>query len=197
MTITKPNSWAFSAVAITDLAPTGSTHTGFSANTCLRAATAAARCSGRKKGGVARITRSTPEAITFWKASKPTKHISSGISCPFSFRLTLQLSIRSLKVSPSAVICRFFPALRKLIAAPVPRPPQPITPAFRTGPSGASSSHETVGIFILVRAQPDKIEGTTIPAAPTVAALFKKFRLEILDFFILNRFKGVINLQFS
>ncbi len=41
--------------------PAESTATGFSTKTCLPAATAAARCTGRKPGGVARMTRSTSD----------------------------------------------------------------------------------------------------------------------------------------
>ena len=48
----------------------------FSMNTCLPAAMAAAKCSGRKCGGVAKITMSTSAAKTFWKASNPEKVVS-------------------------------------------------------------------------------------------------------------------------
>jgi hypothetical protein len=56
--------------------PGGSTATGFSVKMCLPAATAAARCAGRKPGGVARITRSIPAARTCSYASKPVKQRS-------------------------------------------------------------------------------------------------------------------------
>ena len=45
--------------------PRGSVAIGFSANTCLSAATQAARWRGRKTGGAQRSTMSHPEAITF------------------------------------------------------------------------------------------------------------------------------------
>ncbi len=77
--------------------------------------------------------------------------------------------------------------LRKLIAAPDPRPPQPITPAFRTGPSGAwSSMVGTATTFFVSREQLVMIEGTITPATPTVAALPRKLRLEIPEFFMLD-----------
>ena len=34
-------------------------------------------------------------------------------------------------------MCRLGPASRKFAAAPQPRPPQPMSPALRSGPSGA------------------------------------------------------------
>ena len=49
----------------TERAPTGSTATGFSMKMCLLAATAAAKCVGRKPGGVASSTTSTPLSRTF------------------------------------------------------------------------------------------------------------------------------------
>ena len=122
---------ARSAVAITERTPSGSVATGFSVNTCLPASIAAARCSGRKNGGAARITRSTGAASTFLKASKPLKH-SSGVAVtrPGSFLL------RSAKApctwsgnrSPIAAITTSGEAFAQSTAAPVPRPPQPIRP---------------------------------------------------------------------
>ena len=53
------------AAAMTRRMPTGSTATGFSMKTCLPAATQASKCCGRKCGGVARRTTSTPESMTF------------------------------------------------------------------------------------------------------------------------------------
>ena len=45
--------------------PGASTATGFSQKTCLPASMAAFRCMGRKCGGSARSTTSTPLAISF------------------------------------------------------------------------------------------------------------------------------------
>jgi hypothetical protein len=38
--------------------------------------------------------------------------------------------------------------------------------------------------FFAVREQPDIIDGTTSPKAPAVAALLRKLRLEMRDFFM-------------
>ena len=64
---TKPSLFCLRSrsVASTDRTPAGSTATGFSAKMCLPASTAAAMCTGRKPGGVARMTRSTSAAMTF------------------------------------------------------------------------------------------------------------------------------------
>ena len=64
---TKPSffSLIFFADSMTDRAPAASVATGFSAKTCLPASTAAAIWPGRKPGGVARMTKSTSDAITF------------------------------------------------------------------------------------------------------------------------------------
>jgi hypothetical protein len=71
----------------------------------------------------------------------------------------------------------------KFIAAPVPLPPQPIRPAFSSGPSGALSS--MTGRITFAFGLHDVIsEGTIIPAAPAAAAVPRKFLLEIGDFFI-------------
>ena len=53
------------AAVSTARTPGPSTATGFSMKTCLPASTAAAKCTGRKPGGVARMTRSTPASMTF------------------------------------------------------------------------------------------------------------------------------------
>ncbi len=60
-----PRPAARSAVCITALTPGTSTATGFSMKRCLRASTTAAMCIGRKCGGVACSTRSTPESSSF------------------------------------------------------------------------------------------------------------------------------------
>jgi len=57
---------AASLVSSTERMPGASTATGFSQKTCLPASMAALRCLGRKWGGSARITTSTPLSITFW-----------------------------------------------------------------------------------------------------------------------------------
>ncbi len=53
--------------------PGASTATGFSAKTCFPAATASAKWSGRKPGGVAHRIKSASHSMTFLKASSPTK----------------------------------------------------------------------------------------------------------------------------
>src|SRR5438067_728309 len=134
----RPKPAARSAVSMTARAPGTSTATGFSMNRCLRASMTAFMCIGRKCGGVAWITRSTPESSSFWYASNPVKHFDSSICCPrCSLSSRRPSATRSGNTSASATIWRLGPASRKFWAAPRPRPPHPISPAFRTGPSGA------------------------------------------------------------
>jgi len=64
-TTASPFFFASSPVAMTARAPTGSTATGFSTKQCLPAATAAAKCTGRKAGGVAMITKAQSVDMTF------------------------------------------------------------------------------------------------------------------------------------
>ena len=58
--------FSFAALAAlrTRRTPGASTATGFSMKTCLPCSTAYSKCSGRKPGGVAWTTTSTPESIT-------------------------------------------------------------------------------------------------------------------------------------
>src|SRR2546423_1131647 len=76
---------------------------------------------GRKPGGVARMTTSTPLSMTFWYASRPTKHFS-GVTVTFSawlvrrfFRLVCR---RSSKASPIATSATFLSAFIDRLASP-------------------------------------------------------------------------------
>ncbi len=62
----RPFSSASFAASSTCLTPGASTATGFSMKQFFPAFTAASKCIGRNPGGVAMITMSTPESITFW-----------------------------------------------------------------------------------------------------------------------------------
>ncbi len=85
--------------------PKPSTATGFSMNTCRPFCTAYSKWSGRKCGGVARITRSTSLSMTFWYASKPTK------------RWSASTAIRSaISASPERLLQRAFEAVGERVA---------------------------------------------------------------------------------
>ena len=116
---------------MTERTPGGSTATGFSMKTCLPASIAALRCFGRKKGGEARITRSTGVARTFLYASKPVKQVSGvALTRPGSFLFSSASDACSMsgKRSPRATISMSGDAVAQSTAAPVPRPPQPMRP---------------------------------------------------------------------
>jgi hypothetical protein len=83
------------------------------------------------------------------------------------------------------VICKSFPASKKLQAAPVPRPPQPTSPAFNGFPSGAAAkisgtatsislSFSDAGAEQLFR----KTGVDTAPTTPNAELLRKSLRLK-------------------
>ena len=87
------------------------------------------------------------------------------------------LSSWSWKTSARATICRFGPAFRKFCTAPVPRPPQPTSPAFSTVPSGAASLNFIAStVFLLLH------PARSTPAPATAAAPMKLRRVRSNSF---------------
>ena len=164
---------ASSAAFITRRMPGPSTPTGFSVKMFLPAFTAASSIIGRKPGGVARITRSAPQSMTFWKASNPTKQRSSAtsqwgliFSLPERFalaflRLSSNTSPRAKMVTPLSSPT----ASQRFSTAPEPRPPQPIRPTL------IESTPEAWALAIGARAK---------PAAAAEVALRKSRRCGVL-----------------
>ena len=92
--------------------------------------------------------------------------------------------------SPRAVICKPGPGIQKLQAAPVPRPPQPTSPAFSGRPSGALASISgTVTVtFFFGDEQPVSKAGTPTvlktPKVPNAELLIKSLRLNLKSSFM-------------
>ena len=109
--------------------------TGFSMKMCLPASTAASNCIGRKPGGVARITMSTPLSISLLVGVEADElaivgHVDLLGVCPVivALRFLSAPSSRSSEKASAMATSLTFALGRSgpVDAAPVPRPPQPI-----------------------------------------------------------------------
>ncbi len=130
---------------MTDRTPGASVAIGFSQKTCLPASTAAFRWKGRNPGGVARSTTSTPLSKTFLYESRPINEVSGFtvilLLMASSFFSDLKLPCRrSSKMSPMAVNIAFLSAFKACSAAPVPRPPHPMSPTLSVSEFAAKSA---------------------------------------------------------
>ena len=99
-------SLAFSDDSSTQRTPGPSVEIGFSQKICLFAATQAARCVGRKPGGVASKTTSIPLSSTFWYASRPMNRFASStfIREPvLGMRCSAAIDFSMLAISMSAI----------------------------------------------------------------------------------------------
>ena len=159
--------FASSAVASTLRTPGASTATGFSQKTCLPAATAAFRCIGRKCGGVAKITTSTslrsvsrrrriprnggPRRPPLVRASPSDRHEAS-------------VAGGRQRRRPWPRACSSCRPPARSPPAPLPRPPQPIRPIFksRRRPAWAPRASDSPPV--------------KSPAAAKVEVVFKKSR---------------------
>ncbi len=117
--------------------------TGFSIKACLLAATAFSKCSARKPGGVVRMTTSTSIASTLSIASRPTNLCASSTftlspTPGRRFRFSWLFSIWSAAMSAMAASSIFESACSAWLAAPVPRPPQPMSAIFSVLPASFS-----------------------------------------------------------
>ena len=124
---------AFLAESTTLLSPGMSRAMGFSRNTCLPAATQAAKCCGLNTGVEVSRTMSTPLSMTFWKASKPMNSrlpLSVSIRSPYLV-LNLGMFARVFsKMSAAAQRMVSGSAVRMSLTAPAPRAPSPTTPTL-------------------------------------------------------------------
>ena len=137
--------------AITERTPGASTAMGFSTKRCLPAWTAASTCSGRKAGGVVRRITSHV-SITFLYASNPTNlrlSFTRTRSPTFEAANFARLASRwSSKTSATAKSSASGSALSACRAAPVPRPPHPISPTRSVSLFAADAVPETAAVAI-------------------------------------------------
>ena len=133
---------------------------------------------GRKCGGVVSNTTSTPLAITFLYASKPTYCLSTGTSTLCSIpsidlRLFKLDCSRSSNTSPIETSLTLLSEARACEAAPVPLPPHPINPTRIV----SSPAAKTDG------AKPKEL--TAAALADATAAVLMKILLEAASIFSL------------